>query len=312
MKKEKLILAVVSLCLVIVSLVGMSVAIGAVRNEPMVEQVTKESVREKRDAITNKPFQVFISGLDTYGEKEQSKRSELNLLVTVNPSEKKLLITGIPRDIYVSLPASLSKEEKQYTNFSLLSLYGIKNLIQGAEELLDTKIDYYIQIDMSGFKKLVDAIGGVDVKANQSFKTDWKTSFQKGINHVNGKEALTFVRERHHFPQGTKQRCENHEEMLKAIMKQVIKKSLPEMDINALYKLCKKNVRTDMKAGEILSLMRWQKEEKVEWKMETATLTGEFAREKLAEYPDVKLYVEKPDPKSLDEVNKKIKKILNF
>ncbi len=310
MKKEKLILAAVSLFLVIVSLVGMSVAIGAVRNEPMVEQVTKENVREKRDVITNKPFQVFISGLDTYGEKERSQRSELNLLVTVNPSERKLLITGIPRDTYVGLPAS-SSEEKQYTKFSHLSLYGIKNLIQGAEELLDTKIDYYIQLDMSGFKKLVDAIGGVDVKANRSFETDWKTSFQKGINHVNGKEALTFVRERHHFPQGTKQRCENHEEMLKAILKQVMKKSLLEMDINTLYKLCKKNVRTDMKAGEILSLMRWQKEEKVEWKMETATLTGEFAREKLAEYPNVKLCVEKPDQKSLDEINRKIKKMLN-
>lgn len=310
MKKEKLILAAVSLFLVIVSLVGMSVAIGAVRNEPMVEQVTKENVREKRDVITNKPFQVFISGLDTYGEKERSQRSELNLLVTVNPSERKLLITGIPRDTYVGLPAS-SSEEKQYTKFSHLSLYGIKNLIQGAEELLDTKIDYYIQLDMSGFKKLVDAIGGVDVKANRSFETDWKTSFQKGINHVNGKEALTFVRERHHFPQGTKQRCENHEEMLKAILKQVMKKSLLEMDINTLYKLCKRNVRTDMKAGEILSLMRWQKEEKVEWKMETATLTGEFARKKLAEYPNVKLCVEKPDQKSLDEINRKIKKMLN-
>lgn len=98
---------------------------------------------------------------------------------------------------------------------------------------------------------------------------------------------------------------------MKAILKQVMKKSLPEMDINTLYKLCKRNVRTDMKAGEILSLMRWQKEEKVEWKMETATLTGEFAREKLAEYPNVKLYVEKPDQKSLDEINRKIKKMLN-
>lgn len=312
MKKEKLILAAVSLFLVIISLVGMSAAIGAVQNETSVEKTEKESIREKRSAITKKTFQVFISGLDTYGEKGRSYRSDLNLLVTVNPSEKKLLITGIPRDLYVSLPATSSNEEKQKTKFSYLSLYGgAKSLIQGAEELLDTKIDYYIQLDMSGFQKLIDAIGGVDVIADRSFKTDWKTSFQKGINHVNGKEALTFVRERHHHLRGTEQRNKNHQQMLKAILKKVMKKNLLEMDINALYKLCKKNVRTDMKAGEILSLMRWQKEEKVEWEMETASIKGKFALETLAEYPDAKLSVKKVDQKSLDQVSKKIKKMLN-
>ena len=83
MKKEKLILAAVSLFLVIISLVGVSVAIGAVQNETSVEKNAKESVREKEDVITKKTFQVFISGLDTYGEKDRSKRSDLNLLVTV-------------------------------------------------------------------------------------------------------------------------------------------------------------------------------------------------------------------------------------
>ena len=228
MKKEKLILAAVSLFLVIISLVGMSAAIGAVQNETSVEKTEKESIREKRDVITKKTFQVFISGLDTYGEKGRSYRSDLNLLVTVNPSEKKLLITGIPRDLYVSLPATSSNEEKQKTKFSYLSLYGgAKSLIQGAEELLDTKIDYYIQLDMSGFQKLIDAIGGVDVIADRSFKTDWKTSFQKGINHVNGKEALTFVRERHHHLRGTEQRNKNHQQMLKAILKKVMKIEKP-------------------------------------------------------------------------------------
>lgn len=311
MKKEKLILAAVSLFLVIISLVGVSAAIGAVQNETSVEKTAKESVREKEDGITKKTFQVFISGLDTYGEKDRSKRSDLNLLVTVNPSEKKLLITGIPRDLYVSLPAASSNKEEQYTKFSHLSLYGTKSLVQGAEKLLDTKIDYYIQLNMSGFRKLIDAIGGVDVEVDRSFKTDWKTSFQKGINHVNGKEALTFVRERHHHSRGAEQRNKNHQEMLKAILKQVMKKNLMEMDINALYKLCKKNVRTDMKAGEILSMMRWQKEEKIEWEMETATIKGRFSIENIAEYPDIKLYVEKADQKSLDQAIKKIKKLLN-
>lgn len=181
MKKEKLILAAVSLFLVIISLVGVSVAIGAVQNETSVEKNAKESVREKEDEITKKTFQVFISGLDTYGEKDRSKRSDLNLLVTVNPSEKRLLITGIPRDLYVSFPSESTNEEKQKTKFSHLSLYGTKSLVQGAEELLDTKIDYYIQLNMSGFRKLIDAIGGVDVEADRSFETDWKTSFQKGI-----------------------------------------------------------------------------------------------------------------------------------
>lgn len=311
MKKEKLILAAVSLCLVIVSLVGVSAAIGAVQNKTLVEKTTKETARKKGDEITKKPFQVLISGEDTFGEKELSKRSDLNLLVTVNPSEKKLLITGIPRDLYVCIPAASSNKEGQYTKFCWLPYYGTQSLVQGAEKLLDTKIDYYIQLNMSGFRKLIDAIGGVDVEADRSFETDWKTSFKKGINHVNGKDALTFVRERHHHSRGVEQRMKNQQEMLKAILKQVMKKNLLEMDINALYKLCKKNLKTNMKAGEILSLMRWQKEEKVEWEMETAAIKGIYARERTAEAPDVKLYVEKAEQKSLDQVSKKIKKMLN-
>lgn len=253
------------------------------------------------------PFQVLISGMDTYGKLKKKGRSDVNLLLTVNPATKEILVTATPRDAYV---ACSKKDKEKKDKLCHLSYYGIKRLVQGMEMLYDTEIDYYVQLNFSGFMKLVDAIGGVTVECEKAFKTDWGTSYVKGKNELDGKDALTFVRERHHFNEGDQERVKNHMVMFEAVFQQVMTKSLFEMDINSLYQLWKENVRTNFKMGEIMSLMKHQIENKNEWKLNLSTLEGEGAMATTASYEARKLYVLKLKKASVEKAREKIREAM--
>lgn len=340
MKKEKMILAILSLLMIAGSMLGLSVLIEHIQGQEVVERIeTAEGTgkAEEGDAeqagITEKPFQVLVSGLDLTGSMKKNRvgRSDLNLLLSVDPVNKKILITNILRDTYVEavgVPEISEEEAKRLISYGLtkdqvkemekarktspktklshVSMYGTTPLVKTVEGFLDTKIDYYIQTTMTGFKTLIDAIGGIDVEAVESFKTDWGTSFKKGINHVNGKEALTFIRERHHVSEGELRRGQYGIEMLRAIILKLCNVSLLDMDADELYQLWKDNVKTDMGAGEVLSLLRMQVEDRAEWEITSAQIKGEGGLKKVLEYPARNLYVFVPDPASVKKVQKKI------
>lgn len=341
MKKEKIILAILSLAMIAGSMLGLSVLIEHIQGQEVVERIEtaegktgKAAEGEAEQAgITEKPFQVLVSGLDLTSsmKKKRVGRSDLNLLLTVNPVSKKILITNISRDTYLEVvdPPEMSEEEEKNlkangltkdqikgikearknnpkTKLCHVSLYGTSTLVKTVEGFLDTKIDYYVQTTMAGFRTLIDAIGGVDVEAVESFQTDWDTSFKKGSNHVNGKKAATFIRERHHFNEGELRRGKNGIEMMRAIIDKLCHVSLLEMDADKLYQLWKDNVKTDMGAGEVLSLLRMQVEDRAEWEFTSAQIKGEEGREKLMEYQQHEFYVWVPDPASIEKVQKKM------
>lgn len=332
MKREKLTLAVVSLLMIVGSVVGLSLLIGHIQGRTIVEEVVTEEKESGYDeeGITGKPFQVLVSGADTfYNIKKKTKsnvhfRSDINLLLTVNPVSKTILITNINRDTYIKKPElssdeyeGLSKKEIQMykpsesTKLCLLGWWGPLPLKKGVGELLDTKVDYYIQTSMSGFSTLIDAIGGVDVDVAQSFETDWGTSYKKGMNHLDGKEALTFVRERHHL-NSPEIKCGNQNDMMGGVIEKLLSKSLLEMDMDALYQLVQKNVRTNMSAGEILSLIRMQVADRAEWTVESTIIKTEGQRKKISEYEGYRFYVEVPKANSLEKTKEKIQRVLQL
>lgn len=341
MKKEKIILAVLSLVMIAGSMLSLNMLIEHIQGQEVVERIDAAEAKKgkgsskdtKKAGITEKPFQVLVSGMDITGSLKQNRpyRNDSNLLLTVNPVDKKILITNLPREIYVKPVDVPEFSEKDAENMKLsgmtedqikeakearkngmktklchVSLYGMPSLVKTVEGVLDTKIDYHIQLTMTGFKTLVDAIGGVDVEAVESFETDWGTSYQKGINHVNGKEAVAFVRERHHFNDGALGRGTNNVEMMRAIIHKLCDASLLDMDADGLYQLWKNNVETDMGMGEVLSLLRMQVEDRAEWKITTVIVKGEGSLEKTMEYPGIKLFVLIPDPASVKEAQEKI------
>lgn len=334
MKKEKLILAIASLAMIAGSIVGLNLLVGHIQGQTVVEKVVTEEKENKNEeeGITKKPFQVFVSGQDLTDQKGVG-RSDLNLVLTVNPEDKKILITSIPRDSYVDAPdltleehverwrasgipedeveqmEKAGKDCPKKTKLCLLNYYGTPELVRAVEGLLDTKIDYHIQITLSGFRRLVDAVGGIDVEAAQSFSTDWGTSYKKGMNHLNGKEALAFVRERHCFRDGVYQREENGIDMMEAIVRKLCDASLLDMDADALYQLWKSNVKTNMSAGEVLALLRMQVKDREEWEVTSVAVWGEGALKKMIDYPPHKLYVAVVDQASLEKAKEKMAQV---
>lgn len=308
MKKETILFSGIAVLIVCVSLVLLNLGMSHAQRETTVEKMESAGEVQQKADITQKPFQVLISGMHNYGKLKKNGLSDLNLLLTINPVTKTMLVTSTPRNTYIT---GLGKNGDEKEKLLHLGVYGVKNLVQGLEKLYDTKVDYYVQLNFSGFIRLVDAIGGVNVKSSEAFESDWGTSYQKGENSLDGKEALYFVRERHHLymEDGTKQQ-KNHLAMFEALFEQVTTKSLFEMDVNALYQLWKDNVRTNLKMGEIMSLIQSHINDKKEWKVSFCLLEGEGMKGKVESYKKIKLYVLKPKKASLEKVKKEMAQVL--
>ena len=143
-------------------------------------------------------------------------RTDVNILATVNPSTRQIVLTTTPRDYYVELPFYSGCMDK----LTHAGIYGIDCSIETLENLYDIDIDYYVRINFSGFQSIVEALGGVNVYSEYTFSTG-KYSFTQGYNYVNGPAALAFVRERYSFESGDVQRGKNQMAMIAAIVDKI-------------------------------------------------------------------------------------------
>ena len=132
--------------------------------------------------VTQNPFTVYISGIDVYGEISQTSRSDVNMLVTVNPQTKEVIMTTTPRDYYVQLPGVSGESRDKLTH---AGIYGIQCSIDTLEQLYDIEIDYYVRVNFTTLRNLVDALGGVNVYSEYEFTTHYKNGgyeIKKGYN----------------------------------------------------------------------------------------------------------------------------------
>ena len=187
---------------------------------------TKDDIKKEVD-VTEKPFNIFIAGIDTYGKISSVSRSDVNMVVSVNPNTNKILMTSIPRDYYVYLHGITTYKDK----ITHAGIHGISTSVKTAEDLLDCDINYYVKVNFTSLIKIVDAIDGIEVDSPYRFTTyDGKYTFNKGYNKLNGEKALYFVRERKAFTGGDRTRNKNQQIVLTAILNKVMSKSLLEIN----------------------------------------------------------------------------------
>ena len=150
--------------------------------------------------ITKEPFVIYLSGVDTRGELTENARSDVNILAAVNPVTKRVALINTPRDYYVDLAGTDSKDKLTHAG-----LYGVETSMATLGNLYGVNVDHYIRINFAGFISIIDALGGVDVYSDQAFTSVGSpgyydpTTFVEGWNHLDGKAALAFARERHAF-----------------------------------------------------------------------------------------------------------------
>lgn len=275
-----------------------------VLNTHNVETVIEEE--EKLDDITKTPFNVYLSGIDVYGDIKTTSRSDVNVIMTVNPNTKQILLTSTPRDYYVPLTVSNGIPDK----LTHAGIHGVDCSVGTLENLYDIDIDYYVRVNFTSVKKIVDLLGGVDVYSDYDFTSDWGPSFKKGYNHVNGKQALAFCRERHHFAAGDAQRGRDHQHMIEAILNKAMS---PDILPNyaKLLKTASKNFQTNMTTKEITALAKMQLDDMAQWTIKYANATGTGDKRTTFAYQSRRLYVCIPDTDSVNKITKKINKVLN-
>lgn len=268
--------------------------------------------------VTTKPFNVYISGIDLYGKIDQTSRSDVNIIATINPLTKKVLLTSTPRDYYVPL---YTKGGKSYSGgmpdkLTHAGNYGVDCSKNTLAKLYGIDIDYYVRVNFSSLKKIVNLLGGVKVYSDYDFISDWGPNgagthykFKKGYNKVNGKKALAFCRERHHFANGDYQRGRNHQHMIEAILNKVMSPSvLP--NFSKLLKESKSMFQTSMSKDRIVSLCNMQLNDMAKWKISYANAEGTGAKKTSFSIRSTPQYVCEPNYESVRKITKRIKKVM--
>ena len=214
-------------------------------------------------------------------------------------------MTSTPRDYYVPLTVSNGIPDK----LTHAGIHGVDCSIGTLENLYGIDIDYYVRVNFTSVRKIVDLLGGVKVYSDYDFTSDWGPSFKKGYNQVNGKQALAFCRERHHFANGDYQRGRDHQHMIEAILNKAMS---PDILPNYadLLKTASKNFQTNMSTKEITALAKMQLNDMSQWTIKYANAAGQGASKTTYSYQSRKLYVCVPDYNSVAKITKRINKVL--
>ena len=266
----------------------------------LVENKKKEKKEEKEKVAENDSFNVYISGIDTYGSLSNVSRSDVNLVVSVNPTKGKVLITTIPRDSYVNIP------NKGMDKLTHAGLFGVDSSIQTIENLLDINIDYYGKVNFTTLTELIDVLGGIDVENPRAFSAGGY-NFVEGTNHLDGKASLVFARDRYHQAEGDFDRGKNHTRIITAIINKMLK---PEMLLNFgnISQVALRSVNTDMPYEKMIELVNKQIDSGKKWEIQSQSLEGSGTMDlKSALMPEAKLYMMVVNEDSLAKVEKKIK-----
>ena len=160
---------------------------------------------------------VYISGIDSRGGINEVSRSDVNIIMSVNKKTHNILMINTPRDYYVPLSVSNIVRDK----LTHAGVYGIECSRNTLEMLYGIQIDYYVKVNFSGFEKIIDSLGGVDVTLDYSatLSQAGNLTVHNGVNHFNGEQALAFARERYAYSDGDRQRGRNQMMIMEAAIK---------------------------------------------------------------------------------------------
>ena len=268
--------------------------------------VKKTTDISKDTNVTKTPFNVYVSGIDTYGEISSVSRSDVNMVVTVNPETQQILLTSIPRDYYVKLHGKSGYRDK----LTHAGLYGVDMSIQTIEDLLDIDINYYVKVNFSSVVDIVNAIGGVNVYSDYNFTSIDNYHYTKGYNAVNGEEALSFARERKAFAAGDRQRVKDQQALLKAIFDKCTSKAIITK-YSKLLDSMKNSFVTNMKMSRLTSLVKMQLSKNYEWNIVTNSLNGSDSKNYTYSAPSSLAYVMEPTEESVSYSHELIQRVLD-
>lgn len=264
----------------------------------------------KRIGITSDPFNVYISGIDTFGGINKVSRSDVNMIMTVDPVDKKILLTSIPRDTYVMLHSYEAMDKLTHSG-----IYGVGETVETVEDWLGIDINYYIRVNFTSVEDIVNAIGGIDVISEYAFETHGRQnrgySFVEGENHLDGASALAFARERKSFEEGDQERIKNQQRVLEAILQKITGSTAILTGYTKILNTVGDEMQTNMSESDIASLVKMQLEDLGDWSIQTISIRGKGAYSSTYSMGSRQLYVVIPDEASVKAAQEEINMIIN-
>lgn len=270
-----------------------------------VEKSTIKEVIVKEVDISKKSFIILISGIDIAGPISLRSRSDVNIVMVVNPVTNKILTVSIPRDTYTPLGCKTGA----YDKLTHSGIYGVNCTVKTIEELLGISVNYYVRVNFTSLIKIVNVVGNIDVYSKYSFTTEDGTHFNSGMNSLNATEALTFARARHQFESGDVQRGLNQQEVIKGLVSKLTSASTLTK-IDGIISATSKSIDTNMPIKDVSLLIKKQLGNNQPWEITTSNLSGVGDMKPTYSMGSRLLYVMHPDANSLVQVKKNIEEFM--
>lgn len=273
----------------------------------------KKNVSSDASSSDKNVFNIYISGIDTYGSTSTVSRSDVNIILTVNMNTHKILMTTTPRDSYVKIPDGGAD---QYDKLTHAGIYGIETSEKTLENLYGIDIDYYARLNFTSFMNLIDAIGGVTIYNDQAFTIHLDTgndySFEVGnIDLSSGEEALAFVRERYDLNNGDYDRGNNQIKVVQAIVNKLT--SLNSVsNYSSITSTLTDSIQTNMSLDTMMDLANTQLDSGKKFTITSQEVTGTGSTGELTSYamPTASLYMIQLDDASVSSASQAIKDVM--
>ncbi|MGE6590527.1 MULTISPECIES: LytR family transcriptional regulator [Bacillus] len=213
-----------------------------------LDREKSEKRDQKVDVSDKKPISILMMGVDQRGEDQG--RSDSLMLFTLNPTTKSMKIVSIPRDSYTEIVGKGTKDKINHA----YAFGGIDMAVKTVENFLNVPVDHYIEVNMDGFKDIVDAVGGVDVNNDLDFTYEG-IHFEKGNIHLDGTKALHYSRMRKLDPRGDFGRQMRQRQVIQGVIKQGASVS-SLASYGDVLKAIEKNVKTSLTQDQMFDIQK--------------------------------------------------------
>lgn len=259
------------------------------------------------NSVREEPFVVYISGSDTRSALLTGGLSDVNILAVVNPNTRQILLVNTPRDYYIPNPAGKGALDK----LTHCANYGVDCSIEALSTLYNTEINYYGRINFTGFKKLIDAVGGVTVNVDHAFTAISGDYFKKGENTLNGELALTFARERHRVKDGDAGRGRNQMKVITAVINKLSSSKTLIANYADILDSLEGMFVTNFTTEEISDLVKMQMDNMTPWNVQSYAVTGTGGMEETYSWKGQALSVMWPNEDTVNYGKTLISRVLN-
>ena len=261
----------------------------------------------KRVSIKNTPFNILISGSDTRsGNINAVGNSDVTIVVSVNPNTNEILLVSVPRDYYVQFHGTTGYKDK----ITHTCYYGINMHVQTVEDLFDIPINYYVKVHFETVTKLVDAIGGIDIYSDKGYSKDGCT-YVLGMNHLDGKCALRFARERKIYQGGDRHRIKNQQDVIKAVFAKMKNSKTLAYNYMDILDAIEGEFLTNLPIDEATNFVKYELNDLSKYEIYSYQVDRTNAMEYTYSYPNQKLYVMTPKQETVDHAKELLTAIQN-